>query len=196
MLNFKSISNGEYSQLLFDLFGKERVLRELETYFLHNMIPRYGGAFGVTRLARAMKQKGLFFDVMADADMITKLQPRFAAVWAFHGHNMAYNISVIHNTAAERWEWVMAGINLVRNKGLRYNPNDLQLHRELSFWFSHKIEGVADDAHFYYKKELCKEWHYLLGQPPVDHEDRIAWIKEVADAGISRSTYFWCKSPG
>ena len=129
-----------------------------------------------------MKQKGLFFDVMADADMITKLQPRFAAVWAFHGHNMAYNISVIHNTAAERWEWVMAGINLVRNKGLRYNPNDLQLHRELSFWFSHKIEGVADDAHFYYKKELCKEWHYLLGQPPVDHEDRIAWIKEVADA--------------
>ncbi|MCH8824224.1 MAG: hypothetical protein IH984_12060 [Planctomycetes bacterium] len=132
-----------------------------------------------------MKQKGLFYDVMADADMITKLQPRFAAVWAFHGHNMAYNISVIHNTAAERWEWVMAGINLVRNKGLRYNPNDLQLHRELSFWFSHKIEGVADDAHFYYKKELCKEWHYLLGQPPAGHEDRIAWIKEIADAAES-----------
>ncbi|NIN12107.1 MAG: hypothetical protein GTO61_12015, partial [Gemmatimonadales bacterium] len=75
---------------------------------------------------------------------------RFAAVWAFHGHNMAYNISVAHNTEDERWEWVKAGINLVRNDGLRYNPNDLQLHRELAFFFIHKIEGYADDAHLYY----------------------------------------------
>ncbi|MHC4127336.1 MAG: hypothetical protein ACYSUR_03135, partial [Planctomycetota bacterium] len=41
-----------------------------------------------------MKQEGLYYEVMADADLITKLQPRFSAVWAFHGHNMAYNISV------------------------------------------------------------------------------------------------------
>ncbi len=27
-----------------------------------------------------MKQKGLYYEVMADADLITKLQPRFAAV--------------------------------------------------------------------------------------------------------------------
>ncbi len=128
------------------------------------------------------KQEGLYFEVMADADLITKLQPRFAAVWAFHGHNMAYNISVIHNTAEERWEWVRAGIDLVRNKGLRYNPNSLHLHRELAFWFTHKIEGVADDAHFYYKTELCREWHFLLGQPPADHQERIDWIKKVADA--------------
>ncbi len=128
------------------------------------------------------KQAGLYFEVMADADLITKLQPRFAAVWAFQGHNMAYNISVIHNTPEERWEWVKAGINLVRNKGLRYNPNDLQLHRELAFWFSHKIEGVADDAHFYYKTELAREWHYLLGAPPAGPEARIRWIEQIANA--------------
>lgn len=128
------------------------------------------------------KQAGLYFEVMADADLITKLQPRFAAVWAFQGHNMAYNISVIHNTSEERWEWVKAGINLVRNKGLRYNPNDLQLHRELAFWFSHKIEGVADDAHFYYKTELAREWHYLLGAPPAGPEARIRWIEQIANA--------------
>ncbi len=129
-----------------------------------------------------MKEDGLYYEVMADADLITKLQPRFAAVWAFHGHNMAYNISVAHNTEPERWEWVKAGINLVRNKGLRYNPNDLQLHRELAFWFSHKIEGVSDDAHLYYKRELAREWHYLLGQPPDDYQERIEWIRKVADA--------------
>ncbi len=128
------------------------------------------------------KEKGLFYEVMADADLITKLQPRFAAVWAFHGHNMAYNISVATQTQQERWEWVNAGIRLVRNEGLRYNPNDLQLHRELAFWFAHKIEGVSDDAHLYYKAKFCQEWHYLLGEPPDDWDERIAWIKKVADA--------------
>lgn len=128
------------------------------------------------------KEKGLYFEVMADSDLITKLQPRFAPVWAFHGHNMAYNISVATHTEAERWEWVNAGIRLVRNRGVRYNPNDLNLHRELAWWFAHKIEGVADDAHLYYKTEFCREWHFVLGQPPEGYEERIAWIKEIADA--------------
>lgn len=129
-----------------------------------------------------MKERGLFYEVMADAELITRLQPRFAAVWAFHGHNMAYNISVATHTQEERWEWVNAGIRLVRNRGLRYNPNNLELHRELAFWFAHKIEGVADDAHLYYKAQFCREWHYILGQPPEDYEDRIEWIKHIADA--------------
>ena len=132
-----------------------------------------------------MKERGLFYEVMADAELITKLQPRFAAVWAFHGHNMAYNISVATHTEQERWEWVNAGIRLVRNEGLRYNPNDLQLHRELSFWFAHKIEGVSDDAHLFYKTQFCREWHYVLGEPPDDLDERIAWIGAVADAASS-----------
>lgn len=128
------------------------------------------------------KQQGKFYEVMHDAELITRLQPRFSAVWAFHGHNMAYNISVATNTQEERWEWVNAGIRLVRNRGLRYNPNDLQLHRELAFWFAHKIEGYADDAHLFYKRMFSREWHYVLGQPPEDYDERIAWIKAVADA--------------
>ncbi len=129
-----------------------------------------------------MKEKGLFFEVMSDADLITKLQPRFGEVWGFHGHNMAYNISVLTNTPEERWEWVQAGIDLVRNKGLRYNPNDVVLHKDLAFWFSHKIDGVADDAHLYYKREFAREWQYLLGVPPPNHKERVAWIKRIADA--------------
>src|SRR5262245_53289152 len=129
-----------------------------------------------------MKEKGLFYEVMADADMITKLQPRFAEVWSFHGHNMAYNISVTLNSREDRWKWVMAGIDLVRNKGLRYNPNDMNLHRELAFWFKHKIEGYSDDAHLYYKRMFRREWHELLGPPPYDWDARTAWIKIVADA--------------
>jgi hypothetical protein len=95
---------------------------------------------------------------------------------------MAYNISVATHTEEERWEWVNAGIRLVRNEGLRYNPNDMTLHRELAFWFAHKIEGLADDAHLYYKAELCREWHWLLGAPPQDFDQYLAWLGKVADA--------------
>ena len=100
--------------------------------------------------------------------LITKLQPRFGEVWAFHGHNLAYNLSVMTSTPEERWRLVNAGIDLVRNKGLRYNPNDLILYKELAFWFAHKIDGVSDDAHLFYKRKFAQEWHLLLGPPPAD----------------------------
>ena len=129
-----------------------------------------------------MKDQGLYYEVMADAEMITKLQPRFAPVWTFHGHNMAYNISVATNTPEERWEWVNAGIRLVRNDGIRANPNDLVLHKDLAFWHAHKLDGVSDDAHLFYKLEFARVWHSILGEPPVDVQERIAWIKEIADA--------------
>ena len=132
--------------------------------------------------AGKQKEKGLFYEAMTDARLITKLQPRFGEVWSFQGHNMAYNISVLTDTPSERWEWVRAGIDLVRDEGLRYNPNDLILHKELAFWLSHKIDGVADDAHLYYKREFAREWQYLLGIPPGSHQDRIAWIEKIKNA--------------
>jgi aspartyl/asparaginyl-tRNA synthetase len=57
--NFLTISNGKYAQLLFDLFGKERVNDELESYLSHSMTSRFGGGIGITRLIRAMNLKGL-----------------------------------------------------------------------------------------------------------------------------------------
>lgn len=57
--NFLSISGGEYSKLLFDAFGKERVMNELDEYLSLSMFPRFGGGIGITRLGRAMKMAGL-----------------------------------------------------------------------------------------------------------------------------------------
>jgi len=129
-----------------------------------------------------MQREGLYFEVMADADLITKLQPRFPQVWVFHAHNMAYNISVATHTIEERWEWVNEGIRLLREKGLRANPDDLVLHKELAFFFMHKINGNSDDAHLYYKRKFAERWHNLLGEPPVSWSDRTTWMKEIADA--------------
>jgi hypothetical protein len=129
-----------------------------------------------------MRELGQFYDARRLADLITKLQPRFGEVWAFHGHNLAYNLSVMMSTPEERWRLVSAGIDLVRNKGIRYNPNDLILYKELGWWFAHKVDGLSDDAHLFYKRELAKEWHFLLGEPPATAEERAAWMQRVADA--------------
>lgn len=58
--HFTTISKSEYAQLLFNAFGKERVLRELDEYFSLPMFERFGGGIGLTRLERAMELSGLF----------------------------------------------------------------------------------------------------------------------------------------
>lgn len=60
--NFFSISGGQYAKLLFDQFGKKRVLEELDEYLSLPMYPRFGGGIGVTRLARALELAGLIND--------------------------------------------------------------------------------------------------------------------------------------
>jgi aspartyl/asparaginyl-tRNA synthetase len=56
---FQTISDGKYAGLLYDLFGKERVERELEEFLSFDFFPRYGGGIGVTRLIDGMKKYGL-----------------------------------------------------------------------------------------------------------------------------------------
>lgn len=58
--NFYTIENGAYCAKLFELFGKERVEKELEEFLSLNFFPRFGGGIGMTRMARAyelMKQE-------------------------------------------------------------------------------------------------------------------------------------------
>lgn len=142
--------------------------------------------------ANEMKEKGQYYEAMELARAITKLQPRFPQVWVFHAWNMAYNISVATNTPQERWQWVQAGIRLLRNEGIKANPNDMLLHKELAWIFLHKIAGVTDDANQYYKRQLAEEWTIVLGDPPrrtVESRSRegaikqyVAWLRPIADA--------------
>lgn len=57
--SFHTVSDGAYAQLLFDKFGKERVLKELEDYLSFNFFKRCGGGIGVTRLMSALEMKGI-----------------------------------------------------------------------------------------------------------------------------------------
>ncbi len=118
--------------------------------------------------ADALKEKGQFFDAKQLADWITVLQPRFDSVWEFQAWNMAYNISVAvpASQPEERWRWVRNGYELIRDKGLVINPKSIKLYRQLAWIFQHKMGGVTDDAHQYYKLQLALAMRQLLGASP------------------------------
>ena len=52
---FYTIENGGYAAKLFELFGEERVTKELDDFLEFDFFPRYGAGIGLTRLARAME---------------------------------------------------------------------------------------------------------------------------------------------
>src|SRR5689334_21604473 len=81
--------------------------------------------------ANELQNDGKYFEMVQLADWITKLEPHFTQVWLVQGWNMAYNISVKFKDASDRWRWVQRGIELLRDDGLRYNPDDVLIHREL-----------------------------------------------------------------
>jgi aspartyl/asparaginyl-tRNA synthetase len=64
---FNTISGGKYAKLLYNLFGKERVDREMDEFLSHNFITRSGGGIGVTRLIRSMELEGLIPKEVTDA---------------------------------------------------------------------------------------------------------------------------------
>lgn len=57
--NFFTLSDGQYAKLLFNQFGEQRVMKELDEYLSLPMFERFGGGIGVTRLARAMTMANL-----------------------------------------------------------------------------------------------------------------------------------------
>ena len=120
--------------------------------------------------ADKLKEEGQFFDARQLAEWITRLQPRFAAVWRFHAWNMAYNISVAIPATQpdQRWRWVKNGYELLRDQGIPLNPKSIELYSELTRIFQHKIGSVSDDAHKYYKLQLALAMEPLLG--PADNE--------------------------
>ena len=104
-----------------------------------------------------------YFEAAQLADWITALEPHFTQVWLFQAWNMAYNISVKFKDFPDRWRWVERGIELLRDDGLRYNPNDVLMYRELAWFFQHKMGQNLDDANLYYKQEWVREMTPFFG---------------------------------
>ena len=104
-----------------------------------------------------------YFEAAQLADWITDLEPHFTQVWVYQGWNMAYNISVKFTAPPDRWRWVQNGIELLRDRGLRYNPDDILIYRELAWFFQHKMGANLDDANGYYKTAWAQEMTPFFG---------------------------------
>jgi hypothetical protein len=78
---------------------------------------------------------------------------------------MAYNISVAIPASQpdQRWRWVRNGYELLRDEAIgKYKLKNITLYHELARIFQHKIGGVSDDAHKYYKLQLAMAMEPLL----------------------------------
>ena len=118
--------------------------------------------------AGRLQEEGRYFELVQLADWITKLEPRFTSVWSFHAWNLAYNISVLFDDPEDRWRWVNSGIALLRDEGLRYNPDNARLLYELGWMYQHKIGANLDQAHLFYKRRLAEDMMSLFPGPRPD----------------------------
>src|SRR5881397_2991480 len=121
--------------------------------------------------ANELQNDGKYFEMVQLADWITKLEPTFVQVWIVQAWNMAYNISVKFPDPSDRWRWVQRGIELLRDEGLRYNPKEALMYRELAWFFQHKMGQNMDDAHLLYKFEWAKEMTRALGSGRPNYEE-------------------------
>jgi hypothetical protein len=137
-----------------------------------------------------------FFEMAQLADWITKLEPHFVQVWLVQAWNMAYNISVKFKETSpgqfpDRWRWVKAGIELLRDDGLRYNPNETLIYRELAWFFQHKIGQNLDDAATYYKQQWANDMAKVFAKktPNLDELIHPQTEDQKERARLLRETY-------
>src|SRR5437660_12606352 len=123
--------------------------------------------------ASDLQDEDKFFEMAQLADWITKLEPHFVHVWLVQAWNMAYNISVKFTDFGDRWRWVKRGVELLRDDGLRYNPNETLIYRELAWFFQHKMGQNLDDANVYYKQEWANEMAAVFAKKTPDLDELI-----------------------
>jgi hypothetical protein len=119
-----------------------------------------------------------YFEAAQLADWITDLEPHFAQVWNFQAWNMAYNISVKFKENApgdysDRWRWVLRGIELLRDRGLLYNPDDASIYQQLGWIFEHKMGQNLDDANGFYKQQWDEAMTPFFGANGTNFENLI-----------------------
>jgi hypothetical protein len=123
--------------------------------------------------ANDLQEEDKFFEMAQLADWITKLEPHFVQVWLVQAWNMAYNISVKFKDWPDRWRWVSRGIELLRDDGLRYNPNETLIYRELAWFFQHKMGANLDDASVYYKQQWANEMAVVFAKQKPNLDELI-----------------------
>lgn len=106
--------------------------------------------------ADRMQDEGRYVELAQLARALTLSEPHTPEVWSYAAWNLAYNVSVMMNTEADRWRWVKSALTLLRDEGLRYNPKSADLYRELAMLFEFKLGLDIDESAPFYRAEWKK----------------------------------------
>ena len=125
-----------------------------------------------------LQDEGRYVELAQLATVLTRMEPHTPEVWSHAAWNLAYNVSVMMPTPADRWRWVHAGLRLLRDEGLRFNPRSSDLCRELAWMFELKIGADLDTASPVYRAE----WRKIV----EDVRARDAWDELGMDPRVMR----------
>lgn len=103
----------------------------------------------------SLQDEGRYLELVQLSNWITLLDPHAAEAWAYNAWNLAYNVSVMMLRHEDRWRWVQSGISLLRDQGLRVNPREARLYRELAWIYQNKVGDNLDNANLTYKLALA-----------------------------------------
>lgn len=136
--------------------------------------------------ADRLREEGRYVELAQLASLLVHMEPHTPEVWSYSAWNMAYNISIMMSSPADRWRWVHAALKLLRDKGLKYNPREAELYREVAWMFEVKIGADIDSAAKVYREK----WAQIVR----DVSKRGAWHELGMDAmsmlAIERHTGF------
>ncbi|MGB7769145.1 MAG: hypothetical protein WBN22_09885 [Verrucomicrobiia bacterium] len=135
--------------------------------------------------ANELQQEDKYFEMVQLADWITDLEPHFPQVWIYQAWNMAWNISVKFKDFSDRWQWVQRGMELLRDDGLRYNPDSVLLYQQLSWIFQSKMGQNMDDANQYYKEQWAREMTPFFGPFGTNFDELLHPQTAAAKARVS-----------
>ena len=137
--------------------------------------------------ADKLKRQGRHHEAVQLAEIICKLQPNFPSVWDFYAWDMAWNISVATHTPEERWRWVYAGVELLRDKGIPQNRDALYLYQRVGWIFYNKMGGHMDDMHMAYKQRWAALMQRLLGTPAYETTaEAIEQFRPIAESPLDK----------
>jgi hypothetical protein len=120
--------------------------------------------------ADTLQEEGRYLELVQLADWITRLDPHASEAWVYNAWNLAYNVSSMMIRPEDRLRWVWNGLSLLRDEGLRYNPREPRLYRELAWLYQNKIGDDLDSAHVYYKLALAETMAPLLRPDGTLHD--------------------------
>ena len=89
--------------------------------------------------------------------MITAIQPRYPSIWTFQGFTLSFNVAASYTRPEERWQWILRGIELMRDEGLKYNPDNPEIRHEIMRTISHKIQQTDQNTLF-----MKNEWTKMM----------------------------------